>query len=124
MPEHAHLVIYPPNGLKVGKIIGTLKSRTAFYSLKYLRMKGFPILNKLIFKSRGKHRTVFWQKRCYDHNCRNMKTTLEKINYCHKNPVIRGFVDDPSKWKWSSHNWYMGERDVPLIMDDIEADNL
>ncbi|MEW5797058.1 MAG: hypothetical protein AB1772_11945, partial [Candidatus Zixiibacteriota bacterium] len=28
-------------------------------------------------------RRVFWQKRCYDHNCRSIDATIEKINYCH-----------------------------------------
>jgi putative transposase len=44
----------------------------------------------------------FWQKRCYDHNCRTNETVLENIKYCHKNPVTRGLVKDPGDWQWSA----------------------
>ena len=57
---------------------------------------------------------------CYDHNCRTLETVLEKINYCHNNPVRAGLVGDPGDWKWSSYGWYQGDIDVPIIMDKIE----
>ena len=44
---------------------------------------------------------------------------MEKIRYCHYNPVKRGLVTDPAEWEWSSYNWYLGETDVPLKMDSI-----
>jgi putative transposase len=43
----------------------------------------------------------------------------EKIEYCHKNPVTRGLVLTPGDWKWSSYNWYEGQSDVPIRMDDF-----
>jgi hypothetical protein len=63
---------------------------------------------------------VFWQKRCYDHNCRSVDTVREKTIYCHNNPVKRGLVRHPSEYRWSSYDWYTGERDVPLAIDEFE----
>jgi hypothetical protein len=63
---------------------------------------------------------VFWQKRCYDHNCRSSDVVKEKIIYCHNNPVKKGMVREPGEYRWSSYNWYQGKSDVPLAMDDYE----
>jgi REP element-mobilizing transposase RayT len=73
-----------------------------------------------ILKS-GQQRRAFWQPRCYDHNCRTRDTVLERINYCHNNPVARGLVDEPGQWRWSSYNWYAGRSDVPLAMDELDS---
>jgi len=35
-------------------------------------------------------------------------------------PVKRGLVTDPGNYRWSSHNWYLGWRDVPLTIDGME----
>lgn len=107
MPEHVHLVVWPPEGMKLGLVIGGIKARSA---RRFFAGTGIG--------PRGGVR-VFWQRRCYDHNCRTPETTREKINYCHTNPVRRELVDDPGKWRWSSYNAYRGEKDVPLTVDVI-----
>jgi len=111
MPEHVHLVLYPRKTIAIGKVIGELKSKSAREMLLLLRRDNSTLLSKLTVEEK----TSFWQKRCYDHNCRTPETVLEKINYCHKNPVIRGLVGEPKDWKWSSCRWYEG-------MDDIVVD--
>ena len=101
MPEHVHLVIFAKSGTRVGSLIGEIKSFTA--------RRYFASVNIVLPESKR----VFWEKRCYDHNCRNVLSVREKINYCHNNPVKRGLVDAPGEWPWSSYNWYIGKRDVP-----------
>ena len=46
---------------------------------------------------------------------------LEKINYCHNNPVKRGLAREPGDWRWSSYHWYIGKRDVPIEIDEFEG---
>ncbi|MCH9030986.1 MAG: transposase [candidate division Zixibacteria bacterium] len=121
MPEHVHLVIHSSEKVQLGAVIGEIKSRSAKRIFSHMRDIGAKIPSGLSTTRRGIQKLVFWQLRCYDHNCRSEKTTLEKIEYCHKNPVTRGLVRDPSKWRWSSFNWYAGERNVPLEMDEIGA---
>ncbi len=108
MPEHVHLVMSLPEELKLGLLIREIKSRMA--REYFAACSSAPD---------GRTR-VFWQKRCYDHNCRTTETTRQKIQYCHYNPVKRGLVARPEDWKWSSHNWYQGQMDVPLRVDSLE----
>ncbi len=107
MPEHVHLVILPSEGTRLGRVIGEIKSRSA--RAFFATIPAGP---------RDATR-VFWQRRCYDHNCRTTETVLEKIRYCHNNPVKRGLVTDPSEWTWSSYNAYLGKTDVPVTVDMI-----
>ena len=83
MPDHVHLVIHPQPDTKLGLLIRELKSKMAReYFSEY-------------FKNIPDRKHVFWRKRCYDHNCRSPETVLEKINYCHNNPVRAGIVKRP-----------------------------
>ena len=108
MPEHVHLVLLPPEKMKLGLVIREIKSKMA--------REYFALVRNDIMGTR-----IFWQKRCYDHNCRSAASVREKINYCHNNPVRRGLVSDPADYEWSSYNWYKGETDVPLAMDYVEC---
>ena len=119
MPEHVHLVLLPLDDIKLGLVIGELKSNSAHSSIKYLKQTGHRLIKKIMILSNGNHRYTFWQKRCYDHNCRTQETTIEKINYCHKNPVSRGLVVDPGEYIWSSYNYYQGVKEVPIQMDEM-----
>ncbi len=107
MPEHVHLVLFPEENMKLGLVIGEIKSMVA--------REYFALANGDSIR-----RHLFWQKRCYDHNCRTPESVKEKIVYCHNNPGRRGLVAEPGEYKWSSYNWYRGKRDVLLAMDDYE----
>ena len=111
MPDHVHLVLYPPDGMKLGLVVREIKSKTA---REHFAQAMGPIQG-----GAAKAKRVFWNRRCYDHNCRTPETTLEKINYCHMNPVKSGLVGEPGEWEWSSYNWYVGDRDVPIRIDTI-----
>jgi REP element-mobilizing transposase RayT len=108
MPDHVHLVLLPPDGIELGRVIGQLKSKSA---RSYFAMKtDLP-------KDETK---ILWLRRCYDHNCRDTQSIIEKINYCHNNPSKKGLVSEPGEWKWSSFGWYEGKRDGPLKIDAVE----
>ena len=113
MPEHLHMVLIPPDDLRLGDAIGRFKSWTARQVIDSAMLSGEP-------PCRGDGRRALWQRRCYDHNCRRVEDVRQKIEYCHKNPVVRGLVDSPSKWVWSSYNWYRGEGRIVLDIDGLE----
>lgn len=116
MPEHVHLIVLPPEDLRLGPVIGELKSKSA----SLIITEGLINLPDDCRISRdGRERQVFWQARCYDHNCRTYDTILEKINYCHNNPVKRGLVSEPGQWRWSSFSWFDGSTEVPIEMDGV-----
>lgn len=118
MPEHVHLVLWLPDTMKLGSVIGEVKSLSARRMLPLLRSAPGIRTDRLIATRAGESRLVFWQIRCYDHNCRTPDTVREKIEYGHKNPVTRGLVKEPGEWRWSSYNWYAGRSDGPIAMDE------
>jgi REP-associated tyrosine transposase len=121
MPDHIHLVILPPDKLKLGRVIGYFKSISGYRAISYLKERNDSILERLSVNKNGRKRYAFWLKRFYDHNCRIDKAIYEKIKYCHNNPVIRGLVKNIEDWKWSSYDWYIGKENVPIIMDKTDS---
>jgi REP element-mobilizing transposase RayT len=110
MPDHVHLVLDPPAGIKLGVVIGQMKARVAHTVM--------PALRDRLLRPDG--HPALWERRCYDHNCRSILTVREKIIYCHNNPVRRGLVGNPGDWLWSSYRWYQGGSNSPLDIDGIE----
>lgn len=109
----------PPDELRFGPAIGEMKASSSGEIFTRWNRRG-EARPELRIERNGRVRNVFWQRRCYDHNCRSWDTVLEKIRYCHNNPVRRGLVAEARDWKWSSCRWYFGERDAPLYMDALD----
>ena len=118
MPEHVHLVIIPGIDTNVGVIIGDIKRLSSKRILKIIKTENNnALMDKLIVCRDGRSRLAFWQRRCYDHNCRSEKSMWEKVNYCHNNPVNRDLVQNREDWEWSSYRWYHGYPNALLEMD-------
>jgi putative transposase len=49
---------------------------------------------------------LFWQRRCYGINVHTEEKRVEKLRYIHRNPVMRGLVEKPEDWPWSSFRHY------------------
>jgi len=120
MPTHVHFVMVPPERCALGSLIGEMKSRSARRILAKWRMERNPLLPALRIKKGGHMKYVFWQARCYDHNCRTLEAVRAIIDYCHTNPVKAGLVDDPARWLWSSYRWYRGFDGCPIEIDGID----
>jgi hypothetical protein len=47
---------------------------------------------------------------------------IEKLRYMHRNPVVRGLVEEPEQWPWSSYRSYaLGEEGAVRINQWGEA---
>ena len=46
-------------------------------------------------------------KCAYDFNVWTAKKRIEKVRYVHRNPVVRGLVEKPEDWLWSSFRHYL-----------------
>jgi putative transposase len=116
MPDHLHLVLRPPEGTSLSKIISEIKSRSAkrvHVVLSPDEIHQFTVIRNRI------ERFALWQRRCYDHNCRGEEAVWEKVNYCHNNPVRKGLVSSPEEWQWSSYNWHHGCTDALLEIESL-----
>jgi putative transposase len=103
MPEHVHLLVNEPNGVVLATALKALKLSVAVQ----------------------RRERPFWQARYYDFNVFTERKRVEKLRYIHRNPVIRGLVDQPAGWKWSSFRHYRtGERAVVEIASQWNASRL
>lgn len=84
MPEHVHLLISEPQKSTVSGAVHALK----------------------LSVSKRRSEKPFWLTRYYDLPVHNDKKRVEKLRYIHRNPVVRGLVDKPEDWAWSSFRHY------------------
>jgi putative transposase len=98
MPEHFHLLMTEPEVGDPSVVMKVIKERFVRRVHRLCRPTG-PVASRI------------WQKRFYDFNVWSTRKRVEKLRYMHRNPVKRGLVDYPEKWKWSSFRAYLyGER--------------
>lgn len=112
MPDHVHLVVRPTGPGQLGRIVGQMKARAAR-----------SVISKVAPEQccrRADGHIAIWERRCYDHNCRTIEDALEKIRYCHYNPVKAGLVECAEDWPWSSCRWYIGRTDLELEIDGLD----
>jgi putative transposase len=84
MPEHVHLLVNEPGRSTLDQAIKAIKLSVT------LRRRERP----------------FWQVRYYDFNVFTEEKHVEKLRYMHHNPVVRGLVEKPEDWPWSSFRHY------------------
>ena len=111
LENHLHLVA---SGSDLAKEIGKFKSFTARSIIDYLEESSKTnLLNqlksaKLAHKVRQTHQ--LWQEGAHPQALTTPAMALQKIDYIHRNPVARGYVDDPSHWRYSSCRDYVGQQ--------------
>ncbi|MBK8267051.1 MAG: transposase [Planctomycetes bacterium] len=127
MPDHMHFIVYPhsrgnESPIPISLLLHRFKKYIGFEGKRRLReiwrKKGCLWCEPL---NRWTHREypkqLIFNTRGHDFNITNFKTLLEKIDYCHKNPITRVLVNGAADWRWSSFRFYeMGDRSV-LAMD-------
>ena len=95
MPEHVHLLLSEPERGTPSTVMHKLKLRVARRMRTRRRsVCGEPL--RLAFEEEGEPLRAFWQARFYDFNVYTKGKKMEKLNYMHANPVIRGRVAYPS----------------------------
>jgi len=88
MPEHVHLLVNEPERGCLSQILQSLKQSVA----RTLALRAAD---------------SFWQARYYDFNVWSESKFVEKLRYIHRNPVVRGLVERPEDWLWSSFRHYL-----------------
>lgn len=110
LENHLHLIA---EGDNLAKKMGQFKSYTARCIIDYLEEKKatntLKMLNfyKLRYKADRDHQ--LWQEGSHPIAILNMDVMRQKVQYIHKNPVKRGFVDEPLHWRYSSARNYAGQ---------------
>ncbi len=117
MPEHVHLLISEPKEGTPSTVLQRLKLRVA-PRLRKRRRSGIADQMRLPFEETKEPLRAFWQARFYDFNVYTRGKMKEKLNYMHANPVVRGLVEHPKDWRWSSWGFYWG-REAGMVKIDL-----
>ena len=124
MPEHFHLLVWPSEAANPSQIMQRLKGCTARFILKTLRQERRHRWCSRMLRRFTLPATVHdeascrvWQRRFYDMNIWTEKKQLEKLDYMHNNPVVRGLVSSASEGPWSSWRFYFLEDKSIIAMD-------
>lgn len=115
MPEHVHLMMSQPKEGEVSTVLQMLKQRTSW---KIRRSNNTSDTGKPRpeFPQEAELRS-FWQVRYYDFNVYKKYKVREKLQYMHSNPVVRGLVQNPGDWTWSSWGFYEKGEIGPIPID-------
>ncbi|HUU44178.1 MAG TPA: transposase [Acidobacteriota bacterium] len=119
MPEHVHLLIRPRNDdYAISRVLRRIKESLTRRVLKHWGDTAPRKLEQLCSHQgrRAIHR--FWQAGGgFDQNLCDMDIVRKAITYIEANPVRRGLVSEPERWRWSSARARAGMGDVPLTID-------
>ncbi|MDD5731906.1 MAG: transposase [Patescibacteria group bacterium] len=120
MTNHIHLIVQAREGYQLSKIIQSFKQFTTKEILKLLETDRRKYILRILNNSFSK-RSVnqIWQETNYPELIESEKFLQQKIDYIYNNPVIKGYVDEPQHYLYSSaRNRYLDDNSI------IELDNL
>ena len=79
------------------------------------------ILRQLMINKRN-HKTgsryQFWEEGSHPQQIGNDEMMRQNLEYMHNNPVVRGYVDEPEHWRYSSARNYEGRSGLIDVVTD------
>lgn len=117
--HHLHLVA---SSAELAKEIGDFKSYTARQIIDFFEARQtVSILTQLQaakLPTKRDRQYQLWQEGSHPQLIQHDEMMRQKIEYIHNNPVKKGYVDDPTHWRYSSARNYAG---LPGILDVTKA---
>ncbi len=111
LENHVHLIA---SASDLAKEIGDFKSFTARQIIDSLRAaKEVSFLEQLrshMLRHKSDREYQLWQEGSHPQQIGDEEMMRQKLEYIHLNPVKRGYVDDPTHWRYSSARDYMGQK--------------
>jgi REP-associated tyrosine transposase len=129
MPEHAHLLIWPPISQiasdpasskgRISAILADIKRPVGQKAIQFLEEHAPDFLQRLTVRNRNRTYRRFWLPGSgYDENVIDPQDLHDVIAYIHENPVRRGLVSRAEDWHWSSAcDWLSLSTAVPFRVD-------
>ena len=105
MPDHWHALITTHEPHSISRVMNGVKTQSAGAVRRQIGGSG-PV----------------WQRRFYDHVCRDIREFEGALDYIHCNPVTAGLVDSPELWPWSSWHAYNQGGSPPIDVDPVEGE--
>jgi REP-associated tyrosine transposase len=109
LENHLHCIASSPD---LSKEIGDFKSFTARRIIDYLKTQHASTLLQELEYYKARHKLTqkhqLWQEGSHPQQIISSEMMLQKVEYMHNNPVKRGYVDEPTHWRYSSARKYAG----------------
>jgi putative transposase len=93
LPDHMHCVWTLPQGDR------DYPTRWRLIKSRFSRAVG---TGRLRPSHIARNERGIWQRRYWEHHCRDEADVAAHVRYCWWNPVKHGFVARPKDWAWSS----------------------
>ncbi|WP_010587330.1 REP-associated tyrosine transposase [Schlesneria paludicola] len=117
LENHLHLIASAPD---LSNVMQRFKSFTARQILALLKSKGERTLLSQLETSKLQHKTEsqyqVWEEGSHPQQIRPDEMMWQKLEYIHNNPDRRGYVDDPTQWRYTSARNYAKQ---PGLIDVI-----
>ena len=122
MTNHIHLIIQARDGYQISKIISSFKKFTTKEILKILQNDSRKHILRLlenIFAIKDQNQLQIWQETNYPEIIESDRFLQQKIDYIYNNPVVKGSVDEPQHYLYSSaRNRYLDDNSI-IILDNL-----
>ncbi|MCY2987599.1 MAG: hypothetical protein NTY19_07010 [Planctomycetota bacterium] len=110
----------PP--VRLSDKLARFKSYTARRIIDAMEQAGYQTLLQELQYFKLRHKTdqthQLWQAGSHPEQIQNEKMMWQKLEYIHNNPLRRGYVDDPTHWRYSSARNYAGQPGLIDIVTD------
>lgn len=115
LENHLHFVA---GGKQLAKEVGDFKSFTARRIIDFLHDRADHSFLGQLEHEKADHKTdrryQLWQEGSHPKQITTDEMMHQKMEYIHNNPVARGYVDEPTHWRYSSARNYHG---LPGLID-------
>lgn len=120
MTNHIHLIVQAKDSYQLSNVIRSFKQFTTKEILKLLETDRRKYILRILNHSFNKRsENQIWQETNYPEIIESEKFLQQKVDYMYDNPVVKGYVDEPKNWIYSSaRNRYLDDNSI------IELDNL
>lgn len=119
LENHLHMVVSAP---ELSSVVQSFKSYTARQLINLLKERQAVTLLRQLRATKRRHKKQseyqVWEEGGKPKQIQNDGMMWQKIEYAHNNPVVRGFVDDPVHWRWSSARNYAGQPGLIEVVTD------
>jgi REP element-mobilizing transposase RayT len=117
LENHLHMIASAPD---LGEQIQRFKSFTARQIIDHLKKCNAQRLLSLLAYLKASYKTEcefqLWEEGSHPQSIHSDDMMVQKLDYMHVNPVKRGYVDDPTHWRYSSARNYAG---LPGLIDVV-----
>jgi len=121
MKNHLHMIVQCKNMIKFVQGFKSYTTKKLFTLLLKNNANCFERIKE--YNIRVRKNNQIWLPRNYPKICENEYFFNQKLNYIHDNPVVKGYVERPEEWVYSSaRNYYNDDNSIIKVNTECDLD--